>query len=195
MGIAHRIPLFLILFVIGSCSAVRVSQDFDETADFSRYQTFDWAPGPPQSSNDILMDSQLMDRRIRRAVEEVLSAKGLSHTPGEKPDFYVTYHNVVQTRLEADSFNRGFGWYGYRYPYWGYPYPFWGGIDTYVRQYDEGTLIIDFTDTHTKELLWRGIGSRRVTKHSNPEKTTAAVNETVAQILAQYPPMLKPEQK
>jgi len=179
-----------VIFSIGGCSAIRVSQDFDVTTDFTRYQTFAWAPGPPPRSNDILMDSQLMDRRVRRAVEENLSTKGLSQTPGEQADFYVTYHIVVRPRFEAESFSTGFGGYGYRNPYWGYPYPFWGGIDysTYIRQYDEGTLIIDFTDARSNQLFWRGIGSRRITQHSNPEKTTAAVNQTVAEILAQYPP-------
>jgi hypothetical protein len=195
MAIAKWSQILLLGLIICGCSAVRVSQDFDETINFTRYKTFDWAPSPPQNSNDILMDSQLMDRRVRSAVEEYLSAAGLSYTPGQKPDLFITYHIVVRTRLEGESFNRGFGWYGHRHLYWGYPYPPWGGINTYIRQYDEGTLIIDFADSGTNELIWRGVGSRRVSKHSDPEKTTAAVKETVAQILAQYPPLKKPEPK
>ena len=193
MIITKKIFLLLAFFFIGGCSAVQVSQDFDVTTEFTRYQTFAWAPEPPQRSNDILMDSQLMDRRIRRAVGETLSIKGLSQTPGGEADFYVTYHIVVRPRLEVDSFSTGFGGYGYRYPYWGYPYPFWGGIDysTYIRQYDEGTLIIDFTDARNSQLFWRGIGTRRITQQSTPEKITAAVNETVADILAQYPPSVE----
>ncbi len=181
--------LLAAIFLFGGCAAVRVSQDFDETTDFTRFQSFAWAPGPFPQSNDILMSSQLMDRRVRRAVENTLSAKGLSFTPGQQPDLFITYQIVVRTRIEADTFNTGFGWYGY--PYWGYPYPFWGGIDyrTYVRQYEEGTLIIDFTDARTSALIWRGIGTRRVAQqYSNPEKTTAAVNEAVNEILKQYPP-------
>ncbi len=197
MTIAKKIALLLAIIFIGGCSAVRVSQDFDTTTDFQRYRTFDWAPGPAPKSKDILMDSQFMDRRVRRAVEQTLTTKGLSQTPGEQPDLYVTYHIVVRPRIEIDSFNTGFGGYGYRYPYWGYPYPFWGGIDyrTYVTQYDEGTLIIDFTDAGSSLLIWRGIGTRRVNQQSNPEKTTAAVNETVAEILAQYPPLTETEMK
>jgi hypothetical protein len=192
-----KIILWLAIFFIAGCSAIRVSQDYDTTTDFQRYRTFDWAPGPAPKSNDILMDSQFMDRRVRRAVEETLSTKGLSYTPGEKPDFQVTYHIVVRSRIEVDSFDTGFGWYGYRYPYWGYPYPFWGGIDyrTYVTQYEEGTLIIDFTDARTDQLIWRGVGTRRVNQQSNPEKTTAAVNGTVAEILAQYPPLPETNKK
>lgn len=194
---AKKFILWLAIFFIAGCSAVQVSQDYDMTTEFQRYRTFDWAPGPAPKSNDILMDSQFMDRRVRRAVEETLSAKGFSHTPGEKPDFKVTYHIVVRSRIEIDSFNTGFGGYGYRYPYWGYPYPFWGGIDyrTYVTQYDEGTLIIDFTDTRSNQLIWRGIGTRRVNQQANPERTTAAVNETVAEILAQFPPLTEAEKK
>jgi hypothetical protein len=180
--------LLAAVLLFGGCAAVRVSQDFDETTDFTRFQSFDWAPDPIPQSNDILMSSQLMDRRVRRAVENSLTAKGISFTPGQSPDFYVTYHIVVRSRIEADTFSTGFGWYGH--PYWGYPYPFWGGIDyrTWIRQYEEGTLIIDFTDARNSMLIWRGIGTRRVAQHSNPERTTAAVNETVSEILSQFPP-------
>ena len=185
--------LLAAILLTSGCAVVRVSQDFDEATDFTRFQSFAWAPGPFPKSNDILMSSQLMDRRIRRAVEYALAGKGLFYTPDQEPDFYITYHIVVQTRIEIDSFNTGFGWYGR--PYWGYPYPFWGGIyySTFVRQFEEGTLIIDFTDARNSTLIWRGIGTRRISQHSNPARTTAAVNETVNEILAQFPP-LKPSQ-
>ena len=190
MHSAQKISLLLVVILIGGCSSVRVSQDYDPATVFERYRRFAWAPEPAIESNDVLMNSQLMDRRIRKAVESTLTAKGLSSTPDDQPDFYVTYHIVVRTRIEADTLGSGFGWYGYRHPYWGYPYPYWGGIDyrTYVYQYDEGTLVIDFTDARTQSLLWRGIGTRRIIQYSDPQKTTAAVNETVAEILAQYPP-------
>jgi hypothetical protein len=41
------------------------------------------------------------------------------------------------------------------------------------------------------DLIWRGTGTRRVSQHSDPEKRTKNINETVDKILAQFPPKLK----
>lgn len=172
-----------------ACSGIRVSQDYDPTTDFSRYRTFAWAPEPVEKSGDLLLDSPLMDRRIRSAVENTLAANGYRKATDRQPDFFVTYHLAVRTRIEADTFGPGIGWYGYPYYYRGYPY--WGdfGYDTVIREYEEGTLIIDFTDAISRKLTWRGIGTRRIQSHSTPEKTTESVNNTVAEILAQFPPL------
>jgi len=48
----------------------------------------------------------------------------------------------------------------------------------------------DLSDAETRRFFWRGIGERRLSQQSTPEKTTEMVNRTVAEILAQYPPGL-----
>ena len=54
--------------------------------------------------------------------------------------------------------------------------------------YDEGTLIIDMIDPLNHELIWRGISTQQVSKHTTPEESAAVVDETVEKILAQFPP-------
>ena len=187
----------LIIVFIGACSGLQVKQDYDLSADFGHYRTFAWAPDPSQKSVHILIDSPLMDRRIRSAIERTLKSRGYPIAGAGRADFLVTYQLVVESRIEVKNVGPALGWGGYPfghrgfpYGYWGFPYPYWGGIDsrTYVDQYDVGTLIIDFTDAETRRLFWRGIGERRVSPQSTPEKTTEMVNRTVAEILAQYPP-------
>jgi hypothetical protein len=184
-GSRGRAPLLqlLVMLVMSGCTAVQVSQDYDPATDFSSYQTFGWAPEPERTSGDPVLDSPLMDRRIRSAVEETLRAKGYSFRADERPDVQVAYYLYVRSRIEADTFRSGYGWYGYRYPYWGG----WG-YDTVLRQYDEGTLIIDFVEVGSGKLIWRGTGSRRVTLQTDPAKTTKMVYQTVAEILKQFPP-------
>ncbi|MFZ0613684.1 MAG: DUF4136 domain-containing protein [Desulfobacterales bacterium] len=186
----RRAALFLMMVVLAACSGIQVNQDYDPATDFSRYRTFAWAPEPAQKSGDALIDSPLMDRRIRAAIEMTLTSKGFPAAADDRPDFLVTYQLIVRNQIEVTPAGPAFGWGPYPYGYWGYPYPFWGGIDysSYVNHYQEGTLIIDFTDPETQKLFWRGIGSRRVAQQSTPEKTTAEVNRIVAEILAQYPP-------
>jgi hypothetical protein len=187
----------LMIAVIGACSGLQVNQDYDPSTDFGHYRTFAWAPEPSPGSGHVLIDSPLMDRRIRTAIERTLKSRGYPPAENGRPDFFVTYQLVVKSRIEVSTVGPAFGWgaypFGYRgypYGYWGYPYPYWGGIDytTFVDQYDVGTLIIDLTDAKTNRLFWRGIGERRLSQQSTPEKTTEMVNRTVAEILAQYPP-------
>ena len=183
--------IFWMIAIVGACSAIQVNQDYDPSTNFGPYRTFAWAPEPTQKSGDVLIDSPFMDRRIRNAIETTLKSRGYPKAEGGRPDFLVTYQLVVSTQVEVNTVVPAFGWGGYPYGYWGYPYPYWGGIDytTYVNQYEVGTLIVDFTDAETHQLFWRGIGSRRVSQQSTPEKSTEVVNRTVVEILAQYPPL------
>ena len=183
--------IFLVIAIVGGCSGIQVSQDYDLSTNFKPYRTFAWAPEPTQKSGDVLIDSPFMDRRIRNAIETTLESKGYPKADGGRPDFLVTYQLVVKTQVEVDTVGPAFGWGIYPYGYWGYPYPYWGGIDytTFINQYEVGTLIVDFTDAKTHQLIWRGIGSRRISQQSTPEKSTERVNRTVGEILAQYPPL------
>lgn len=55
----------------------------------------------------------------------------------------------------------------------------------------EGTLILDFIDQKTKELVWQGQGTGYLTQ--NRDKKDAVIKEFVNRILAQYPPQIKKE--
>ena len=170
--------LTLLLF---GCSSVTVSQDYEIGADFSGYRTFDWVSAEQPRTGDIRVDNPLMDARIRNAVEKKLLSMGYQIQTDGTPDMLVAYHLTIRSRIEGDTFRSGFG-YG-RSPYWG-----GAGFETTIRQYDEGMLVIDIGDTSENRLIWRGTGTRRVTEKASPEKTTQIVNQTVNEILDQFPP-------
>jgi hypothetical protein len=166
------------------CSAVTVSQDYEIGADFSKYRSFDWVSAEQPRTGDIRVDNPLLDARIRKAVEQTLTSKGYRKKTDGPPDMRVAYHLTIRSRIEGDTFRSGFG-YGY-YPYWG-----GAGFETTIRQYDEGLLVIDIGDAAENRLIWRGTGTRRVTEKASPEKTTRIVNQTVTEILNQFPPKPK----
>ena len=67
----------------------------------------------------------------------------------------------------------------------------WGGVgwtETVVDQYEEGTLVIDLIDVAERRLVWRGSGTRRLSRDPQPDRLTQRVNEAVDEILAQFPP-------
>ena len=69
---------------------------------------------------------------------------------------------------------------------------YWGGpayTETRTLDYQVGTLQIDLIDGRDGKLVWRG-SARQVLRNNapNPAERAAAIRETVAKVLAQYPP-------
>lgn len=173
----------LLAATLAACAGVRVTHDFDPDANFSRLRTWTWMPGAqPEPTGDPRLDSPLIDARIRAAVEDVLVSRGHPKVASvEEADFLVDYHLSVERRLDARSIGTGIG-YGH--------YHRWGTLDveTVVREYEEGTLVIDIADARARRLVWRGWGTRRLRRYPTPEQTTRTINETVAEVLEQFPP-------
>jgi len=174
-----------VLAIFIGCSGIEVSQDFDVTADFSNLKTFDWYLAKQKKTGDLRVDNPLLDSRIRKAVNRSLGQKGFQRIFQGTPDFYVGYKYGIFTRIGSERVRTGIG-FGF-----GGSGSFGGigiGTGSDVRGYDEGMLVIDITDTKNKKLLWRGTGTRRVSRHSDPKKITKEVNENIEKILSQFPP-------
>jgi hypothetical protein len=187
-----QLTAFLAIFILSSCATVRVNQDYEMATDFNQYRSFAFAPEPSRTRGDVLMDSTLMQRRINAAIENIMGDIGFPKVTDSQADFFVAYQLAVRTRIEADPVP-GFGWGPYPYGYRRYGYPYWSGYgyypETYIREFEEGTLVIDFIDSNTQQLFWRGIGTRRLSRQLSPEKVTDWVNTVVREILDQYPPL------
>jgi len=173
----------LVLFILQACSGIQVSQDYEQSYDFSGFKTFTWKPNNDNEYG--ISDNRLMDKRIRTAIESTLSAKQYTPVDSGEPDFYISYHMTVEQVISSSNVSGGFSLgrssHG-RY----------GGVGissgSQIRTYDQGTLLIDITDVAKNELIWRGISTQAVSEHSSPEESTRVINETVEKMLAQFPP-------
>jgi hypothetical protein len=173
MKTAKLVPLFL-LFILTSCSSVRVNVDYDKKANFESYKTYAYL----KSAVDKVEISDLDKKRILHSIEDAIVTKGL--TKSETPDILVSIFTKENQRVDVYH-NSGFGW-GMG---WGYsPYMGLGFNSTYITP--EGTLYIDLIDAKTKELVWQGEGNGYLTKNS--QKKDARIKEFVDKILSQYPP-------
>ena len=182
------VKLFFYLSIalwLGGCTSIRVSQDYEVASDFSRYRTFEWAQAAQPNTGDIRVDNPLLDARIRKAVERVMLGRGFHQADAKASDFRVAYRLVIQSRIESSPVSVGVG------TGFGIGSGSYGGVgvgSTRIDSYEEGMLIIDFTDTNTGDLFWRGTGSKRLSRQSDPLNTTEVVNSVVDKILAQFPP-------
>ena len=176
-----------LLGIFISCSGIEVSQDYDAAADFSSLKTFTWLMAKQKKTGDLRVDNPLLDLRIRKAVDSSLAKKGYKKIFQGTPDFYVSYKYGIFIKIDPERVHTGIG-FGFGGSGSFGSIGFRTGSD--VRGYDEGMLVIDITDAENEKLLWRGTGTRRVSRHSDPDKTTKEVNENVDKILAQFPPQL-----
>jgi len=174
-----RLLPILLLFVLCSCSSVKVYNDYDKNVDFSQYKTFAFY----KSGIDKVEISDLDKKRILRAIEAELTAKGF--TKSENPDLLVNIFTKSREEVDVNTLNAGWG-YGWG---WGWNPWMYGGSRTSVSRSTEGTLFIDLIDAKKKEMVWQGEGDGYLTK--NPDKKDERVNEYVSKILEQYPPKKK----
>lgn len=166
------------LFILTSCSSVRVNADYDKNINFSQYKTYAFH----KSGIDKAEISDLDKKRILRAIDAQMTAKGF--TKSETPDLLVNIFTKEREKVDVNTYYNGWG-YGWSYG-WN-PY-LWGGR-TYVSSSTEGTLFIDLIDAKSKELIWQGIGTGYLSH--NTEKKDERANEFVTQILSQFPPQKK----
>lgn len=174
----------LLLFVaavvgLGCASAVRVSQDYDTQFSFADFQTYGWIQESGMAQDEQGVRYPLIEQRIHDAVDRTLASKGYRKVDANDADFIVAFHAGAEDKLDVYS----------TYDYYGYGWRRGFATETTnVRQYTEGTLLIDVIAMSTRELVWRGVGTKAVSSDRDPEKVTQRINEGVADILAQFPP-------
>jgi hypothetical protein len=186
------VQLFSVLIVGGAvagCAATNTRTDFDPSADFSTYHTYYWAGGKDVSGSGTL-ENTLVDKRIKNIIGERLSAKGLREVSEDtEPDLAVLYWIAAKDKVSVQTLSSSampsrVVWSRYD-PYWGGR---WGRTydEVVVRNYTEGTLIVDLIDAAKMQLVWRAYLVQTVDK--DPQKTAARTEANAVAAFAKFPP-------
>ena len=183
----------LLLAWLSACApAVNVEQQ--PGINFANYRTYAWADTEVQTQGDQnpLLRSSIAQERIRQAIEGELSQRGLRRVE-RNPDFYLTTHLYVE-QAERTVTNPPPA--GYAYPYavryrgallpvnYGYWYSPAYYQTTRTEQYREGTLVLDFIDAKTHNLVWRGSMADPV---DDPARLGRQFSEAAKDILEKFP--------
>ena len=191
MKVIRSCWIVLTLVLLQACSGIPVSQDFEQGFDFSALQTFAWDANEDDQWG-VADSNELVDRRIRSAIDNSLTARQFSQVDSAKADFLVLYNVVVEQRINSSNVSGGVsigrsarGRHGSI------------GISTgsQIRTYEQGTLLIDVIDVASDKLVWRGTSSQALPDLSDPQRLTDHINSTVAAIFEQFPPGGRPESK
>lgn len=169
--------LFLLAGAAGCSTVYDVQFDYNTKTDFANLKTYNWLPVPEKTDID-----SLDVVRVQKAVNAEMQAKGLKMT-SDNPDFLIAEHLGKEDKVSVRDWGYDYGPYA---GYWGGYRGSMGGVSTF--QYQEGSLILDFVDPQTKQLIWRGSAKAEVDDMRTPEKRETLINEAVQKILKNFPP-------
>jgi hypothetical protein len=175
--------LILGFALLTACSSVSTSYDFDPDANFENLKTYRWImPAKAGDASDTRQDPLVL-KRVQRAANEQLGARGYQLVTSGSSDFCVAarLRSRERTRVTSTPAVYGYG-YGYRY---------WGAQDIDVYQYEEGSIILDVVDKTGKTLMWRGVARAAVPESPTAEQITKLVDEAVQKLIADFPPRKK----
>jgi len=176
MHYRHVFFTWIVCLLVSSCaSTIKVDTDYDPENDFSGYQSYDW-------HDEVSAPNQIVEDRMRNAIELALKANAYVRVEsGAAPDFLVSFSAVSGRAIRSDSISTGMG---YRRRGWGV------GVSTTnrIREYTQGTLVIDIIEPGSKYLLWRGVSVQSLDANRSAEEKTQEVNAVAAAILGKFPP-------
>jgi hypothetical protein len=167
--------LFAVMITAASCSSVKVSHDFDKTANFSSYKTYTFTENAMALGLDDLNRKRVLD-----AIANELAAKGFAKT-ADNPDVLIDVNiKAVQQQTATATTSGGYGRYG-----WGRGY---GTTTINYDSYVDGTLFISMIDAAKNQLVWEGRGTRTIEPDASAEKRESNIKYAVNQIFMNYPP-------
>jgi len=176
-----KYTIILIVAILTGCATTSVTYDYDKSTDFTQFKTYAFT----KESLKIPVN-QLNLNRIIKAVENEMSAKGYTSTE-DNPDVGVDLYLKTEKEVEATATTMGAGYGPYRYG-WG------AGMATTNINYNEytnGSLFISIIEMDNKKLIWQGIGTKTLDENLSTDKRDEAINSSVQQIMANFPPQAK----
>jgi len=157
------------LLCLGAAAfAQDVHFDYDRSANFGVYRTYQWVSGKGGHATD-----QLMDQNIKRAVDEQLAGKGLLRVESGG-DLQIAYQVALEQEKQFNGFSMG---------------PRWNAMGTVNTSTIEiGKIVVDMFDPAKKQLVWRGDASKTLDIKKDPEKNFKSLEKAMAKLFKNYPP-------
>ena len=163
--------LILIIFSLVSCSSIYVVYDYDVEADFSKYSTYRW----DMNRSDSAFKNQLLDKRLRYALNKELQARGYEQTD-DSADFILSYEQATHQEKDVYVVHSSHGWSRHRFH----------TRQVFVDHHKEGTIVLNIFDGKTDELVWQGWASGIEVDLENIEYN---INTVAAKLIEKFPPV------
>jgi hypothetical protein len=158
--------------VLAACSSVKVQTEYDRATKFADYQTYAYLPREPGPEQAPVARDPRIREAVVKSIDAALTKKGMRRVEmDQNPSMLVAVHGFANNRIEVQS-------YGYNF------YPGLATTAVDVRQYRDGTLIIDLVDASSRQMIWRGTATDTFSPGAEAKTIANAIDKT----LAEYPP-------
>jgi hypothetical protein len=168
-----------LIFLLSACTPAKPLLDYSDSFNFSAVRSYAMTARDDMQDSEALI-SDMTRNRIELAIEAELEAKGFKNAPRDKADVFVAYYVITQERQQVTQTERPVYRCRYCAPAW--------ATDVQVRQYSEGTLIIDVIDSKTDKAVWRGSTAGRINPKAEMEERKEQIRKAVALVLSGFPP-------
>jgi hypothetical protein len=178
-----------VLVLLAGCATPgpQIQTFTDQSVDFRQFQTFGFhSPlGTDRGGFQTILSQQLI-ASTRREME----ARGFRYDPAN-PQLLINFGANVDHRVQVSTVpaaappSWGPGWHGWRRGFY-QPWPTHPINETRVTQYQQGTLHIDMVNAATRQLVWEGVVTARVTQQVLRDPS-AAVDSAIASAFAEFP--------
>jgi hypothetical protein len=166
--------LIFAALIIAGCAPLTARSFVARGANFSEFRTYAWADQQPRPTGDPRLDSNpFFETRLRAAVDHELAARGFEMVSGGNADLLLRYYaSVDQDLYVAEGDDR---------------YPDCKDCRT-ASMFDAGTILLDFVDTRTNALVWRGwVEASMDGVIDNQNWLEERVDQTISRIIATIP--------
>ncbi|MGC6455489.1 MAG: DUF4136 domain-containing protein [Coraliomargaritaceae bacterium] len=170
----------LLLALAGCKTTATVDYDHNMMDRMQNYSTYSVVTPKEQSGGQHLSLTEIVDRRIIRAIDQVMQARGLKRVDRDQ-DCSIAFFTTTEKHTQVQDLSLAGGYYRHGVGRGG-----WNSFSPItVDEYEEGTLVLDVMDSVSGQLAWRGASSRRL-GHTAPSE--GQILTAVKQILAEFPP-------
>lgn len=190
-----RTVFFIVVVgMISACASKPTYElDYDRDFDFSNFKTYRWYDDVVHSRESQYRKFNSSDKRIREVVSKELAVHNLRESKDEGADFWINYTVSKQRQqiIHSTGYDKGMhggvsaGSYGNSVMV-GY------SSGPSVREYDEGTAILDVIDASTQKIVWRGIAEGRLKDHQTMSERYKATTAVASELLGDFHPGTAP---
>ena len=174
LSLLRRFAAAIFALTLAGCAPpIHVNAYVERGINFSQYHTHNWAPDDALATGDPRLDNNpFFLGRVQADVDKQLATRGFEKTRAGTPELLLHYHASITQKLDLNRADKQYGLCNDCTPF----------------VYDEGTLLLDFVDTRTNRLIWRGWAEGSMDGVIDNQKwMEEKIDKAVARILGRLP--------
>jgi len=169
------------LFLLVSCSTMKVSSDYDTSYDFGNIKSYMVVYDNDTSKQNI---NSLNKKRIDKHLRNQLNQRGLVEK-SDSPDVIIKYGVDLEKEININTSGSvtgsGYGRIGYRGGY------ATGSKTATINENTVGKLTIEMFNSESKELVWYSSGSNTLSEDVKAKEAEKKLGKAIDKIMDEFP--------